>query len=277
MKAGPIAFRTPELQQLGKGLDHFRRLADGALADIRPGRRLWIREPYFLPRDFDGICPTDVLRKTAARPVFLADVGFRHGSPALGKCRAARELCRAWHRRHLVVTLVEPQRLQDISAADVAAGGYRDFEHFAELWDRDISMRGRGARWHDNPAVLRVTFTLVDGVVDDHAPQPRAPTRTTAQDRAAYRARRAAEQAERVEQRVEDNAAKARQALAELGGQPGPSKASVTRLLTPIALTAPVGGKTWCEQRQHRVTPHEGRSCEAPFCPMAPAKLEDAA
>lgn len=256
--ARPLAFRNPELAALETGLRVFRRLADGALADCKPGDLLWIREPYFLDRRYDGHRPTTALNLNA-RPTFLADVGFHHCDKALGRVHPARELCRPWHRRHLVVRRVTREQLRDITAADLAAAGYRDHEHFAELWNRDISMRGCGARWIDNPVVLRAEFDLVERPVPKPRKRKCQPQRTTPESRAAHRA--------------EDSALRASWSLRHPAAALPPAEDRRAQ--------ATAGGSadqhTWCDQCQRRVSPAEGRSCASLFCDAQPAHLKRSA
>lgn len=164
----PIAFTMPSLRQLGEGrLDHFRRLKAGALRQLRIGDLLWVREPYYLPADFDRYKPTEA-RDLGAVPFFLDQLGYRAPGPGrFGERRPARDLCRAWHRRHLVVTAVEEQALQRISDADIAAMGHTSRAGFAQEWDLGVALRGGRCLWTHNPTVLRVGFRLVDEPVPD--------------------------------------------------------------------------------------------------------------
>ena len=252
MNPRPIAFRNPELAALGNGLRHFRRLADGALKGVGPGDRLWIREPYFLVKRLEGFRPTEALH-LGETPTFLADVGFRHGDPCLGRIRSARELCRPWHRRHLVIGSVRPEPLQAITTADLEAAGYRDVEHFAELWDRDVGMRGRGYAWHDNPRVLRCTFSLID------APLPEA-------DQVERRRRKPGPKPGKAAAERERKAALRRQL-----DRPRPAPVLIRTPAPPAA-----DGRTWCDQCQRRVSQEEGRACTSPFCDLAPPRQEAA-
>ena len=170
----PIAFRMPELRRLDEGtLNVFRRLADGVLAQARPGDLCWVREPYFLHPQFDAHRPTSAL-SLGAQPTFLSEVRYVRASEELGKLRSARLLCRPWHRRHLRILRIDRQPVQDISATEVELAGYRDRFDFAKNWDDGIQMRGRSANWAANPKVLRFEFELVDGPL----PESASPQRT---------------------------------------------------------------------------------------------------
>lgn len=174
MTPQPIAFRMPELRRLDEGsLNFFRRMADGVLARARPGDLCWVREPYFLPPQFDGHRPTDALDRGAS-PTFLSETGYSRTVGHVGELRAARLLCRPWHRRHLRILRVDQQRIQDVGADDIRAAGYRDRLDFAQGWDQGIQMRGRRAHWTANPVILRVEFELVDAPLPQTVSGPRA-------------------------------------------------------------------------------------------------------
>lgn len=167
MTPQPIAFRMPELRRLDEGgLSFFRRMADGVLARANVGDLCWVREPYFLPAQFDGHRPTAALDRGAS-PTFLSEVGYARTVDQLGELRAARLLCRPWHRRHLRILRVAQQRIQDVDADDIRTAGYRDRFDFAQGWDQGIQMRGHKAHWSANPVILRIEFELID------APLPR--------------------------------------------------------------------------------------------------------
>lgn len=257
----PISFRLPELRALDDGrLRAFRRLADGVLADVEIGTRLWIREPYFLPVRYDHLKPTSA-RDIGAQPLFLSDAGYEASVDGHGKLRTARELCRDWHRRHLVIIGCERQRIRDISAADIATAGYADSHHFRAHWDQDISMRGRGARWDDNPVVLRLAFEVADGQL------PKAP--------APERQSRRAKPAEPVSPRP---AASGMAAAAP--SRPAASPALALRpakaIQSPASFTPPVD-RQFCEQCDQLVAKDRISSCQSQFCDFRSADRKDAA
>lgn len=246
----PIAFRQPELRALDEGrLRFFRRRAAGALAKIDVDDRLWIREPFFLAERWENFAPSAAL-KMGATPRFLDQVGYRHDISALGRQRAARELCRFWHRRHLVVTARREERLRDINDADLAAAGYQGQDHFRELWQRDVvGMIGRGTDWRDNPTMLRFEFALVDEPLLPAEPTAKKPRKRACVPDGARRSKARA-QVER------------RQAEAARFQRSPP---------TPIA-ASPEPGKQWCDQCDRACSPLEVARCHDQFC-----KLKDAA
>lgn len=155
-------------------VDDVIALRAGALRQLRrpglqvqlivPGDKLWVREPFYLGRDWDAFAPTAALGRGAQRADYAADlpgvVNPRHG-----RRRFAREMPRALSRMHLAVLAVRCTRLTDLTHADAVLEGARDCDDFARRWDdrqaggRTIS--GDAARWQDNPRVTVVTFDLI--------------------------------------------------------------------------------------------------------------------
>lgn len=87
---------------------------------------------------------------------------------------------KAWHRAHLVVTHVALERLQQISAEEVAAEGFDSIDQFAAAWNANLSLASNKAgttgltafrrlEWRADPAVIAFTFTLFPHPLPDFA------------------------------------------------------------------------------------------------------------
>lgn len=86
-----------------------------------PGDRLWGREAFRLPAQFDGHKPTNV--KKNVKIWFEADGAPRTEGAPFGKLRPSLHLPRSRSRLLLDVTEVRIERLWDISEADAVAEG----------------------------------------------------------------------------------------------------------------------------------------------------------
>jgi hypothetical protein len=145
-----------------------------------PGDRLWVRETWAVPHDYDQQSPSTV--PVGARARFFAD-GNTDGimwRPSIFMPRWASRLT-------LTVTAVRMQRLCDISEADAKAegamfhdggstghSGWRhDFKDvhdtarssFAALWD-DINGDDKAKRFNANPWIIAITFDVAKTNID---------------------------------------------------------------------------------------------------------------
>jgi hypothetical protein len=131
---------------------------------VKEGDRLWIAEPFYLEKRFDGIAPT-VARDLGAVPAFAADNVYnaQQLSRTHGQRHPARSLCRDWHRAHIVITSRTELRLQDLGDEDIAQLGFANRSAFAAHWDKEAQLVGivRYKLQH-NPRVLRFGFRLVN-------------------------------------------------------------------------------------------------------------------
>ena len=187
----PIIFSAPMVQALLAGRKTMtRRLAFGHQAKtpdcfypsvwqkVRPGDRLWVREAFTVR---DG----HVFYR--AGPI---SPGRSFDEPMMLSCRPSIHMPRKLSRLTLFVTAVKIERLQKISAADIAAEGVEcgkvGFPRaaraiFSGLWD---SLHGPGA-WKANPEVVVLTFTVHRCNID--APHRRRNAAKTRRARKAVR------------------------------------------------------------------------------------------
>ena len=142
----------------------------GSVVDTRHrvgGDRLWIREAWRAPREFDAVAPRDIPPGTDVWYEAQDNVPF-HPSD-FGKLRPSIHMPRSLSRITLEVTGVRVERLQDISEADAIAegtpfpfggwvGGYQ------KLWE---SINGPGS-WDLNPWVWVVEFKRVTPKLSAH-------------------------------------------------------------------------------------------------------------
>jgi hypothetical protein len=146
---------------------------------VAEGDRLWIAEPFYLEKRFDGLAPS-VARKRGAVPAFAADNVYN--APALarthGQRQPARSLCREWHRAHLVITSRTELLLQDLADDDIAQFGFRTRSAFAAHWDQQAALAGVVRfKVASNPRVLRFGFDLVrEPIAFAPRPEPKQPS-----------------------------------------------------------------------------------------------------
>jgi hypothetical protein len=250
MNPKPIALLEPVLGNVMAGTcRRLRRAAGGTLDAIQPGDRLWIRELYHLNARFDALRPSAAVRE-GAWPAFAHEFWRKPKPAGLGKRRMARELLREWHRHHLLVTAVERQRLQDITAAEAAAEGYRTRHFWAIEWDRNAFVHYARNRWEDNPAVVVFDFEYVAAplpAVPKPAPRPRVRTPGPAPGRAPQKP--------------------------PMGLPLADCAALKASTATAARARTTADGRTWCDQCERRVAPQEGRTCAAPFCRLAERRI----
>lgn len=135
----------------------------------QPGDRLWVREAWRAPAEFDRVKPSDLRAPgdgLLGTPIIYE--ASRHESVQFGKLRPGMFMPRWASRITLEVTAVRVERLQDISEADAIAegtpGGHGAIagysynatpgEHYRALWE---SINGPGS-WDANPWVWVVKF-----------------------------------------------------------------------------------------------------------------------
>lgn len=158
----PVTVIGSAATQLHAGHVTRLRRPHGTLSTLKPCDRLWLRERFFLPKTFESVSPLQALGRGAV-PVYAADHSDLpdYAVEDLGRCRFAREMPRAWHRAHLVVTGVALERLHDITDAEIAAEGFSSRDVFAAAWDGMTSLKGKACAWKNNPAVIAFSFVLV--------------------------------------------------------------------------------------------------------------------
>lgn len=159
--ARPVTLIGVQLEALLAGNLAYITRPLGALALCQPGDRLWIREPFHLLRQYNGISPT-AAALTAARPTFLDELGGRDlDALDLGPQRYARTLLRKWHRQHLLIATIGRIALQSITLDQVRAEGFASLADYRAHWDRHTDMGPRSNRWQHNPTVVTLTFKHV--------------------------------------------------------------------------------------------------------------------
>jgi hypothetical protein len=136
------------------------------MAGVRVGDKLWVREPFYLPKKFGMQAPLTVHQR-GGKPFFVADM--KPDSPVaedwLGPRRSARTLLKIWHRQHLVVTGLERRRLHSITEPEAQAQGFACINHFARGWDKNLMFGGHEVKWAKNPMVIALGFDRVEGPV----------------------------------------------------------------------------------------------------------------
>lgn len=164
----PLALTEPTLQAVIAGTCRaIRRPSGGQLERIRPGDRLWIREPFHLAQKFNGLSPSAV-HKFGGRPTFATDIDLRQAEAhGLGRRRFAREMPRVWHRHHLIVREIRREALQAVSVDEALAEGFSGRGAWAAAWDRNLgyfAVAPSGtplATWAANPDVLTIEFDRI--------------------------------------------------------------------------------------------------------------------
>jgi hypothetical protein len=167
------------------GLARFRKVApdwpDDSRDDIycqygKPGDRLWVRETWKTDREYDPWAPCQI--DSGASIFFMADQcahrinhRFECGPHEWGKTRSSIHMPRWASRITLEITGIRVERLQNISAADVAAEGVEPEDGktypaigihtaaYMELWDAINAKRGHP--WESNPWVWVIEFRRI--------------------------------------------------------------------------------------------------------------------
>lgn len=158
----PITLLPPRLGRVLDGTCREIRYPVGTLQDLIPGDRLWLREQFYLGRQFEHIAPLQALARGAV-PVFAVDREFLPAFAVadLGRRRFAREMPKVWHRAHLVVRHVRLEQLHAITPAEITAEGFESRHHYARAWDAGVSLTGASTRWAADPKVLVIGFDAV--------------------------------------------------------------------------------------------------------------------
>lgn len=126
------------------------------------GDRLWVRETWAAPHDFDAFPPRAI--PVGTRITYAADAGHRGPRGVGGLIARPSIFCMPWMSRiTLAVASTRVERLQNITPADVIAEGIPpercDPREYATLWD---SINGKRAPWSSNPWVWRVEFSRIE-------------------------------------------------------------------------------------------------------------------
>ncbi|MBU9380697.1 hypothetical protein [Burkholderia gladioli] len=149
----------------------------------QPGDRLWVREAFRFPVQFDDDSPArvadrclDAGYRQAWAPIrFEADgrtrdwpsvAALSQPSDTPGRLRPARHMPIWASRLSLKIVSIRVERLQAISEADAIAEGMSTGDinpvgSYAELWDSLNA--GRGLSWRANPWVWVVEFRRMEG------------------------------------------------------------------------------------------------------------------
>ncbi|HEX7693895.1 MAG TPA: hypothetical protein VF409_05365 [Sphingomonas sp.] len=164
----PISFTEAYARKLHAGEMTQARRPRGLLDQLKPGDRLWVREPFHLPARFDHVAPTQALIAPGIEIAWTATDAPQ--PPWAGRQRFAREMPKALHRAHLIVRSLRQERLQDLSDDDAVACGFINRMIFQRHWDHMLkggkfSVSGTAIRWQDNPAVNVIVFDVVPGTL----------------------------------------------------------------------------------------------------------------
>jgi hypothetical protein len=137
----------------------------------QPGDRLWVRETWRTPKEYDHVKPSDIPRRV---PIQYKADGVTNCfiySKKLGRWRPSIHMPRWTSRITLEVTDVRVERVQDISEMDCYGEG-RPLTHktdpvtrpgaarFRDLWNY-INEKRPGCSWDDNPWVWAITFKVL--------------------------------------------------------------------------------------------------------------------
>jgi hypothetical protein len=190
----PIIFSAHMVRALAAGRKtQTRRLATSPLRRVQPGDRLYVREAWRLPANWDDRAPNAIVescreagwRQPWAPIAWEADGTrenwgeWREHEP--GRLRPSMHLPRPFSRMTLIVEGVKVEPLQSITAPDALAegierelGGWKTYdggpraigqrESFASL--RASLHTKPGERWEDNPDVVALTFRVRRGNID---------------------------------------------------------------------------------------------------------------
>ena len=165
----PISMVEPQIGALVADRFTLLRRIGHTAERIRAGDRLWLREPFHLPRQWGRTAPTTAIAR-GARPVFVTDLPPAasrspevHADLGIGPRRNARDLPRVAHRQHLLVTGVSRALLQRITEDEARAEGFPTRSAWAAHWDLNLSFASSraGCSWRDNPEIVVIEFTRI--------------------------------------------------------------------------------------------------------------------
>ena len=158
----PITIIEPQIRALVDGrLSRLYRPLGRRLERTQPGEVLWVREPFFLPRNFDSLSPSQAALRGGI-PNFVADFSQEALQEISPRRRNARELLRAWHRQHLRVLRIRKAHLQNITDAEIEAQGFATGRSgFAQTWNNNLSLAHAGNEWAENPVVLVIDIERI--------------------------------------------------------------------------------------------------------------------
>lgn len=140
------------------GRARYKRNRSGA-----PDDRLWVRETWAVPSEFDRVSPLRLPKRARSGVIYRADAGEL--PEGYSRWRPSIHIPRWASRVDLDVVSVRPERLQDITPAEVLREGVGDHYNapevllakWCELWDGINPEHS----WAANPWVWRVEFKLV--------------------------------------------------------------------------------------------------------------------
>ena len=161
MKAQPVTVIEPQIRALVAGrLSHLYRPAGTRLERARPGDLLWLREPFWLPKLYDHLSPSQA-DQLGAIPNFNADFAIEELQRHPIKRRFARELLRTWHRQHLRIIDVRRERLPESGHGAIQEQGFANATEFARAWDHNLALSRSADRWANNPEVIVIEFDRI--------------------------------------------------------------------------------------------------------------------
>lgn len=161
MKALPVTVIEPQIRALVAGrLSHLYRPAGTRLERSRPGDLLWLREPFWLPKLYDHLSPSQA-DQLGAIPNFNADFAIEELQRHPIKRRFARELLRTWHRQHLRIIDVRRERLPWLGHSAIQEQGFANAAEFAQAWDHNLALSRSADRWANDPEVIVIEFERI--------------------------------------------------------------------------------------------------------------------
>ncbi|MBR9970873.1 hypothetical protein [Magnetospirillum sulfuroxidans] len=129
------------------------------------GNRLYVRESYLDIRPFHA---APMFAGLAGDAAYMADntfIGCHKWTPSIHMPRWASRLT-------LVMSEVRHQRLWELTEENAIAEGVSGVSEdcppetaFAGLWD-SLHGKKKGEAWHDNPAIVALTFTVHHANID---------------------------------------------------------------------------------------------------------------
>lgn len=165
MTVQPISIMEPLIVPVSRGALSVLWRAGALMQGLAKGDLLWVREPYYLSKDFNRFSPS-IARDKGAKVWFAAELtDGPDPKDWLGMRRMARTLPRAWHRQHLRVTGLEHRELHSITDPEAKAQGYTCRAAFARGWDANLMFNPAKRRWQDNPTVVAFSFERIEGQV----------------------------------------------------------------------------------------------------------------
>jgi len=134
MRELPILFRPEMVRKIISGYKtETRRRRSTHLAALRPGDRLWVREPWRpFKRITDCICDEPCKCPKDGTPIFAANFeDYNDRGPWKPSIFMPRSICRLW----LCIEDIFEESLSEFKDADAVAEGFDSMSEFFAYWD----------------------------------------------------------------------------------------------------------------------------------------------